>query len=106
MISASRAGLSDRASRRGRRCSVQSGMIHSGDEAHCVDEGFPGLALPGQDSAALGGQTVEAAPSLSRLLHPSGLQPSPFLESIQEWIERGDVKLELPGRARLNQLAD
>ena len=99
MISVSRAGISRSWARRGRRCSVQSGMVDSRDETHGVDERLPGIALAGEDAAALGGQTVEAAPSLAGLLHPPALQPPAFFQPIQERIERGDVEFELPGRA-------
>src|SRR6059036_3378976 len=106
MISASRAGLSDREASRTRRWSVHSGMVDSRDEAHRVDKGFPGLALADEDAAALGGQAVEAASSLAGLLHPPSLEPPAFFQPVEERIERRDMELQLPGRARLDQFAD
>src|SRR2546425_10294882 len=102
MISASRIGLSDREASRARRCSVHSGMVDSRDEAHRVDESFPGLALTSEDAAALGRQAVEAPPSLAGLLHPPPLEPPAFFQPIQERIERRDMELQLSGRARLD----
>src|SRR6185436_14167839 len=106
MISASRAGVSCNPARRARRSASHSGMVHSGNEAHGLDEGLPCAALTGQHFSAGGSQAVETASPLSRLLHPASLQPAAFLESVEKGIERRDVKLERAVRARLNQLAD
>jgi hypothetical protein len=62
-------------------------MVDSGDEAHGVDERLPSIALAREDAAALRRQTIEAAPALAGLLHPSPLQPSSFFQPLEEWIE-------------------
>src|SRR5688500_4230264 len=102
MISASRVGFIRKAASRGRRCSVQSGMVDSRDETHGVDEGLPSVALASEDAAALGCQAVEPSPALSSFLHPSPLQPPTLFEPIQERIKRRDMELQLTGRARLD----
>src|SRR5688572_11578893 len=121
MISASRPGLRCNSARRGRRWSThspldsvggdpafidESGMVDSGDEAHRVHERLPGMALPRQHTAALGGEAVEAPPPLAGLLDPLPLQPAPLLEAIQERIERRDVELQMTARPGLDELAD
>src|SRR5918996_5622939 len=107
MISVSRAGLSDSEASRACRCSVHdgSGLVDSRDEAHCVDEDFPGFALAGEDAAPLGGEAVEAAPPLAGFLDPSSLEPSALFESIQQRVERRDMEFQLPARLRLDELA-
>src|SRR5687767_7751621 len=108
MISASRAGLNRSAARRGRRCSVHesSGMIGPRDEIHGVHKRFPRDALPGEHAPSFGRQTVEAPSPLSYFLDPTSLQPSALFQSIQKRIQRRDVELQLPARARLDELAD
>jgi len=81
-------------------------MVDSRDEAHRVDEGFPGLALAVEDAAALSGQTIEAAPSFAQLLYPPPLEPPAFFQPIQKRVERRDMEFQLPGRTRLNELAN
>ena len=83
-----------------------SGMIDPRDEPHGLDEAFPRIPLAGQDAAPGRGQAVEAASPLSGLLDPSSLQPSALFQAIEKGIQGGDVELELPVRARLDQLAD
>src|SRR5688572_9302168 len=108
MISASRVGVSESEASRARRCSRQfgSGMVDSRDQAHRVDEGFPRFALAGENAAPLGGEAVEPAPPLAGFLHPLSLEPSALFEAIQQRIQRRDVEFELPGRLRLDELAD
>src|SRR5919112_6209711 len=106
MISASRAGLSRKAARRGLRNALQSGMIDSSDEAHGVDERLPGVALARQHASAFRRQRVIPPPALAGLLDPPALQPPSFFQPIQERIERCHMELQLPVRAVLDQLAD
>src|SRR5262245_49496439 len=106
MISASRAGLSCRLARRGLRYSLQSGMVHSCDATHRVDEVLPRVALKRQDTAAFGRQTVETAATLTLFLHPFALQPASLLQPIKKRIERSDMKLQLSVGARFDELAD
>jgi hypothetical protein len=71
-------------------------MINPSDQGHGLDEGAPGLALPGEHATALSCQTVEAAPPLACLLYPAPLQPAAFLEPVQQRIKRGDVNFNRP----------
>src|SRR5262245_7469253 len=103
MISASRVGRSRSVARRCRRSPFQSGMIDSRDEAHRLDERFPGLALAGEDAPALGREAVEAAPPLAGLLDPAAAQPAALLEAVEQGVERRDVELQPPVRPRLDQ---
>src|SRR5262245_37244737 len=106
MISASRAGVSRNPARRARRSAVHSGIVHSGNEAHRFDKGFPRAALACQDLSPGSGQAVETPSSLPGLLDPPALQPAAFLESIEERIERRDMELECSVRTLLDQFAD
>src|SRR5262245_26918853 len=113
MISASRAGLRRRLASRARSCVVHgaelfdwSGMVHSGDKPHRIDEGLPGVALARQHASAFGREAVETSAPLSRLFHPLALQPPALLEAIEQGIQGRDVELQLAARLRLNQLAD
>src|SRR5262245_40854714 len=60
-ISASREGVSRRGDKRGRTCSVQSGMFVSRDAPHSLDERLPCLLLLGQHKPSFCGDFVEAA---------------------------------------------
>src|SRR5262245_20665404 len=81
-------------------------MVDSGNETHGVDEGLPGIALAGQHPAAFSRQTVEAATTVPGPLDPPPLQPAAFFQPIEERVQRCDVELQLPCRARLDELAD
>src|SRR5262245_11958130 len=104
MISASLPALSCNRASRGRRCSVHSGMVDSGNETHSVDEGLPSIAVARQHPAAFSRQTVEAATTLPGPLDPPALQPAAFFQPIEERVQRCDVELQLPCRARLDEL--
>src|SRR5262245_15514812 len=106
MISTSRAALSRSGARRERRCSLQSGMVDSRDEAHGVDECFPGVALACENAAALGGKTVEASAALASLLDPLSLKPPTLFQPVEQRIQGRDVKLQLASGTRLDELAD
>ena len=64
-------------------------------EAHGVDEGLPRFALLQQHAPALGGEAVVPPAALAGLLDPLALQPAPFLEAVEQRIERGDVERHL-----------
>src|SRR5688572_28314948 len=114
--SASRVGSSLTGARRRRTSSAQrfervasvavwSGMLVSRHAANGFDEGFPRPLLLCEHAPAFGGELVEPAPALIRLLHPGALDPLPLLQAIEQWIERIDVEGELPVRPGVNELA-
>src|SRR5882762_626207 len=84
----------------------QSGMFGLRDLVNGVDELAPVVTLCGEHVPAFGGQAVEAAPALARLLDPLARDPPALLEAIEEGIEGGDLELEAAAGACLDQLAD
>src|SRR5688572_822132 len=81
-------------------------MVDSRDETHGLDKVFPSVALAREHAAPFSRQTIETAPSLTGLLHPSALQPAAFFQAIQKRIERRHMEFELSARARFDELAD
>src|SRR5262245_55359193 len=81
-------------------------MVLSGDQAHGLYEVPPGLALAVEDAASSRSESVKAAPPLARLFHPASLQPSAFLQSVEQRVERGHMEREMSVRAALDQFAD
>src|SRR5688572_5533175 len=81
-------------------------MLDPRDEPDRLDEALPRLALARERAPPVGGERVEAAPPLPRLLDPAPLQPATLLEAVEQWVQRGDVELEQPLRPRLDELAD
>ena len=65
-------------------CAASSGMFVSRHPAHRFDERFPRPPLLGEDAPPFGGELVEPAPALVRLLHPRPLDPLPLLEILQK----------------------
>src|SRR5690242_1345264 len=84
----------------------QSGMFDSCNPADDGDEILPALLLRSKLPLAGRSQLVIAPPALLRLLHPYARNPAFFLQTMQQWIERGDMKSQSPARSNLNQLRD
>src|SRR4030095_6406606 len=82
-----------------------SGMFASRHAAHRLYESVPSLARLGEHALPLGRYLVEPAAPFIRLLDPRPLDPSPLLETVQQWIERIDVERQLASRTRVDQLA-
>src|SRR4026209_309035 len=106
MISASRVGLRRKVASRWRRSSFQSGIVHSRDEAHRVNESLPRLTLADENPPPLGGEAVEAAPAVAGLFDPAAAPPAGLLAAGEQGVERRDVELQPPVRPRFDQLAD
>src|SRR5690349_17781312 len=104
-ISASRAGASRTPASRARISALQSGMFASGDTSHRFHEGLPRFLLTLEHAPPFRRDPVVAAPPLACLLDPRPLDPGPFLEPVQQGIERVDVKRELAIGSRVDQLA-
>src|SRR5947209_6764019 len=83
-----------------------SGMFGLRNLRDRVDELPPVIALRGEDALALGRQTIEAPPAFAGLLDPLARNPSPFLEPVEQRIERRDLEFQASAGALLDQLAD
>src|SRR4029453_18998278 len=78
----------------------------SRDAIESQKERLPDVTLALQDLAAASSQPVVAAATLPRLLDPASFNQSPVLESIQRWIQRGDVEADRAARAIGDELSD
>src|SRR5262249_37153405 len=92
-ISASRVGTRRAGARRARMSSRNSRIFPSGDAGDGGHERLPGAAVAGEDLLSLGGELVEAAAPLARLLDPLSLQPAALLQAVEERVQRRDVEL-------------
>src|SRR6185369_12810042 len=121
MMSRSRAGRRARRASREASAGVQSpldsargdpevlegsSMFRSRNLLNRVHEFAPVVALRSQDLPALAGQSIETAAPLARLLDPLADDPAPFLETVEERVERGDLELQPAAGPLLDQLAD
>src|SRR5690242_15425246 len=106
MISASRSGLRFSPAKRFLISIFHSGMLHPRNPAHSFGELLPLLALQREDALPLRSQAVVPPSPLTRLFHPSPLDPAPLLKPIKQRIEGGHVKMERAARADFNELAD
>src|SRR4051812_47477792 len=70
------------------------------------DVGAPVLALRREYPVAFGGQPVETALPLARLLDPAALDPAAVLETQQCRVERRERECQLAGGPSLDQFAD
>src|SRR5512134_3032346 len=106
-MSASRSGLKLSGASRARTSLCQSCMVGSrGDPAYGFDECLPCLDLRFEHSVTVGRELVEPASPLAGLLDPGSLDPTSFLEPIQERIQRIDVERQEPAGADVDQLAE
>src|SRR5688572_22207703 len=104
MTSASRAGSRRSEVSRARISSCHSRMVDAGQQCHRLDERPPRIALSRQHPTAICGQRIKPPAALARLLYPLAVEPAAFFKSIQQWIERRDMELELPIGALFDQL--
>src|SRR4026209_2886513 len=93
-----------RAASRERISSRKSGMALSGDAPDGFDERVPAPALRVQVFATGRRDAIEPAAALARLFDPPPFDQASVLESVQEWVEAGDVKLEYAARQRRDAL--
>src|SRR4051812_47884021 len=135
MISFSRVAGSDSAVTCGRMCCFQSGMFPSRDQPDGLDELVPGLALSRQHALPCRRQPIKPPPALAlaapaqvrrlpprparpfrrnpknrppalaRFFDPPPLDPAALSETIEQRIERIEVKPQPPARVRLDQFA-
>ena len=85
--------------RRRRISDFQSGIFCLGD---AIDSGYkfaPSTKLRSEDLAALTSQTIVAAPALSIFFDPTSRQPAAMFESVEQGIERSNVKTNCAVRA-------
>src|SRR5260370_11419871 len=105
-MSASRVGESLIAARRRRISGLHSGIFCLGD---AIDTGYkfvPAAKLRSEDSAALARQTIVTATALSVLFDPASTQPATAFETVEQRVERGDVKTNSAARALRDKFAD
>jgi len=67
---------------------------------------LPTTALRGQNLLALGRQAVIAPAALAALFHPSPLNPSAFLQALEQWIEGGNTEANGAAGALLNEFGN
>src|SRR5687767_7027005 len=94
---------------RARRAATNAPQSRTALSDHLVDGGdvgLPRLALLGQDAAALGGQPIETALAMPRLLDPPALDQAAVLETKQCRVEGRQGEAEAAAGARLDELAD
>jgi hypothetical protein len=81
-------------------------MFESGDAVDSFDKLTPTIALGCEYLLPFGSQTVITTPALACLLDPTPLNPTASFESIEQWVEGSDVKMEHPARALFDEIAD
>ena len=81
---------------RGRQLVERSGLFASRDQSYGLDELVPGLALSRQHALTCRRQPIEPPSSLACLLDPRSLDPSAFLEAIEQRIERVEMETSRP----------
>ena len=59
-----------------------------------------------EDSAALARQTIVTAAALSAFFDPASTQPAAAFKTVEQRVERGDVKTNSAARALLDKFAD
>src|ERR1700748_447739 len=91
---------------RSRMTCPQSGMFDSCDLTDDCDEIFPALLFRAEHLEALWREAIVAAPALLGLLHPESVNGAFLLQSMQQGVERGDVKLKSAAGAELDQLGN
>ena len=67
---------------------------------------LPLLTLPSQHDAPCRRHRVKTPPPLPRLLDPAALDPAAPFHPVEDGIERGDTKLDLPARPFIEELPD
>src|SRR5580704_18913424 len=105
-ISPSRAGDSFNGARRRRISGFQSGIFCLGD---AIDAGYkflPAAKLRSEDFAALARQTIVTATALPVFFNPASTQPATAFKTVEQRVERGDVKTHIAARALLDKFAD
>src|SRR4026209_2498135 len=80
-------------------------MFASRNQPYGLDELVPGLALSYQHPLTGGGEPIEAAPALTRLLDPRPFAPAAPFQAIEERIERVEMEHQPPARLGFDQLA-
>src|SRR5262249_59265392 len=90
---------------RTRTCGAQSGMFASRHAPYRLDKCGPCLPLLGEHALPFRGDLVEPAASLVGLFDPRPLDPPTLLEAVEQWIQRIDVKRQLPTGPRVDHLA-
>jgi len=105
-ISPSRAGESFNGARRRRISGFHSGIFCLGDAIDTNYKFVPAAKLPSEDSAALARQTIVTATALPVLFDPASTQPATAFKTVEQRVERGDVKSNSAARALLDKFAD
>ncbi len=67
---------------------------------------MPATKLRSENFAALARQAIVTATPLSLLFDPASRQPATAFKTVEQRVERGDVKTNSPARALLDQFAD
>src|SRR5829696_3780611 len=106
MISRSRAGRRARRARRAASGALHADMFGPRNLSNGVDELPPVVALRGEDLPPFGGEPVEAAAALARLLDPLAGDPAALLQAVEEGIQRCHLELQAAAGSLLDQLAD
>src|SRR5216684_5504794 len=86
--------------------SFQSGMFCLRNPVDRLHKCLPTTALRGENLLALGRQAVIAPAALAALLHPSPLDPSAFLQAIEQWIEGGNIEANGAAGALLDEFGN
>src|SRR3954468_570914 len=85
-----------RSANRARTTRLQSAMLDSGDAADQGDKVLPTLLLRTQGISPSRGQAVVAASALLCLPHPPANDPAVLFETVEQRIQRGDMKSQCP----------
>src|SRR5215813_1769608 len=81
-------------------------MFHSCYTADQGDKFLPALLLRSELFPAEKRQAVVSAPTLLRFFHPASFDPAFLLQTMEQRVERRDVKLERAAGADLDELRD
>src|SRR6202035_4394428 len=83
-----------------------SGIFCLRDAIDASDKFVPAAKLRSEDSAALARQTIVAAAPLSAFFDPASTQPAAAFKTVEQRVERGDVKTNSAARALLDKFVD
>src|SRR5687768_5301377 len=102
MVSASRLSFGKIARSRLVTSWRHSGIIDPRDPTHGFDERLPAASLTAEERAPATRQAVVPTTALPSLFDPPALDQSPFLQAVQQRIQRRHAKVERARRARID----